>query len=312
MPISIPLTLRLVKGSKLTFAELDTNFVSLRNAIISVNNSDTFVTGGTYNSLTTSLDFSGNTGFKPFSVDVSSMGGGGISVNTVTYLELTDLITNEELIPGSLYIITDTQTDLYGGTEIILQAISTTTLNPKGIGKFYNPIYTGTGNGVWNKYAWFAASSLSGNFNRGESITANNGATGTLVGIVNPSINSQFTFFIPTGGDWTTATSITGNTTSNTANITNISVPSYSIGAKVNWGGRVWVNLTGSVGDGSTVNTFSIPKFANPYSLDSTNWEIVPYDEVDYIVEWDEITDDVEKDFITQLDKSIKILKKKK
>jgi hypothetical protein len=73
MPISIPLTLRLVKGSKLTFAELDTNFVSLRNAIISVNNSDTFVTGGTYNSITTSLDFSGNTGFNPFSVDVSAL-----------------------------------------------------------------------------------------------------------------------------------------------------------------------------------------------------------------------------------------------
>ena len=34
---------------------------------------DTFVTGGTYSSGTTSLDFSGNTGFVPFSVNVSEL-----------------------------------------------------------------------------------------------------------------------------------------------------------------------------------------------------------------------------------------------
>ena len=67
---TIPLTLRLVKGSKLTFAELDQNFINLRNAVNSVNNSDTFVTGGTYNPATVALDFTGNGGFNPFSVDV--------------------------------------------------------------------------------------------------------------------------------------------------------------------------------------------------------------------------------------------------
>ena len=34
---------------------------------------DTFVTGGTYNPVTVNLDFSGNTGFSPFSVDVSAL-----------------------------------------------------------------------------------------------------------------------------------------------------------------------------------------------------------------------------------------------
>jgi len=102
---TIPLTLRLVKGSKLTFGELDQNFINLRNAINSVSASDTFVTGGTYNNLTDTitldrndgvninitgvtdtfitggtfnpstiaLDFNGNIGFNPFSVDVTPL-----------------------------------------------------------------------------------------------------------------------------------------------------------------------------------------------------------------------------------------------
>ena len=73
MPISIPLTLRTIKGSKLTFNELDGNFLALRNAINSVSNSDTFVTGGTYNPATVKLDFVGNGGFNPFSVDVAGL-----------------------------------------------------------------------------------------------------------------------------------------------------------------------------------------------------------------------------------------------
>ena len=71
--MSIPLTLRLVKGSKLTFTELDQNFISLRNAINTATSSDTFVTGGTYNPSTTSLDFVGNSDFNPFSVNVSGL-----------------------------------------------------------------------------------------------------------------------------------------------------------------------------------------------------------------------------------------------
>ncbi len=70
---TIPLILRLVKGSKLTFAELDQNFLSLRNAINTVSSSDTFVTGGTYNQSTVNLDFTGNGGFNPFSVNVQGL-----------------------------------------------------------------------------------------------------------------------------------------------------------------------------------------------------------------------------------------------
>ena len=73
MAISCDLTLRTIKGSKLTFNELDSNFLNLRNCIYQLNTTDTFVTGGTYNPSTTSLDFVGNSDFNPFSVNVSGL-----------------------------------------------------------------------------------------------------------------------------------------------------------------------------------------------------------------------------------------------
>ena len=79
MPINCPLVLRTIKGSKLTFNELDGNFLNLRSCLYQledqITTQDTFVTGGTYNSITTSLDFDGTVGFTPFSVDVSSLTG---------------------------------------------------------------------------------------------------------------------------------------------------------------------------------------------------------------------------------------------
>ncbi len=71
--MSIPLTLRTIKGSKLTFNELDSNFLALRSAILSVEASDTFVTGGTYNDSTDTITLTRNdavtidiTGVIPF------------------------------------------------------------------------------------------------------------------------------------------------------------------------------------------------------------------------------------------------------
>ncbi len=43
------------------------------NLLTIIDDRDTFVTGGTYNPSTVNLDFSGNTGFLPFSVDVSDL-----------------------------------------------------------------------------------------------------------------------------------------------------------------------------------------------------------------------------------------------
>jgi hypothetical protein len=92
MPINCPLVLRTIKNSKLTFNELDGNFLNLRECIHQLENQistqDTFVTGGTYSSGTTSLDFEGNVGFTPFSVDVSNLTGGG-TIIAGNYLPLS-------------------------------------------------------------------------------------------------------------------------------------------------------------------------------------------------------------------------------
>ncbi len=95
MPINCPLVLRTIKNSKLTFNELDGNFLNLRNCIYQlesqITTQDTFVTGGTYSSGTTSLDFVGNVGFTPFSVDVSALTGGtgGGTIISGNYLPLS-------------------------------------------------------------------------------------------------------------------------------------------------------------------------------------------------------------------------------
>lgn len=66
-----------------------------------------------------------------------------------------------------------------------------------------------------------------------------------------------------------------------------VAEPTYEIDDKVIWGGKVWKNLTGDLG--TQIDLFS---------LDVTNWEVIPFDEVDYNVEYDEIGYDIENDCI--------------
>ena len=54
---------------------------------------NTFVTGGTYDTLTKSIDFSGNFGFTPFSVDLSSIVTDDITVTGGTYDSTTGVAT---------------------------------------------------------------------------------------------------------------------------------------------------------------------------------------------------------------------------
>ena len=49
-------------------------------------------------------------------------------------------------------------------------------------------------------------------------------------------------------GDWSTATSITGDASGATANIAGFVSPSYGIGDKVIWGGYSWTNVNGNIG----------------------------------------------------------------
>lgn len=240
------------------------------------------------------LGYNGETISEKYGATISAIGGSGSSqelIITTTRSNIVISASNSTLQPGVLYHITDAHTALYGGNEIVVQAISTSELNSRGMGKFYNPKYTGAmGSGVWNNIGYFTTSNFTGTFSKNENITANNGAVANVKGLVVPlnSGTSEHTFFTVTSGNWTSATSITGNTSGATTSISNVNIPSYSIGQKLIWGGKVWTNLTGSVGSNS-----------GQYALDGTNWSQVSYNTTDYNVVWDEITYDFNNDFIT-------------
>ena len=94
----------------------------------------------------------------------------------------------------------------------------------------------------------------------------------------------------PYSGDWTTVTSITGSDSHASASIQNIVVPSYVSGSKVIWGGKVWANKTGNLGNNGMGDSFN---------LNSDDWEVISYNDVDYNIIWDEIEYDVVNNFIT-------------
>jgi hypothetical protein len=67
------------------------------------------------------------------------------------------------------------------------------------------------------------------------------------------------------------------------------STNTYTIGDDAIWGGKHWTNKTGSVGSS-----------VNKYTLDSTNWDVVPFNSTDYNVEIDVIHYDYIHDMIVR------------
>jgi hypothetical protein len=217
-------------------------------------------------------------------LSAESSNSGGSSLTTVTKSELDTLITNSGLITGANYLITGVNPDLYGGTDIILQATSTNSLSISGKGKFYNPKYDQSiaGYGIWNNLSTWATALTSGTFQPNETVTGNNGATAQLFS------NLDANEFIDLGtGDWTAASTITGNSSGATANIRSVTLKTYAIGDKAIWGGMVWTNTTGNVGSSTDV-----------LSLDDTNWTVIDYNTTDYNIVWDEIQYDYSNDLI--------------
>jgi len=101
------LILRQDKGSKLTYVEMDGNFTYLRDCINYITDDDSSFIG-------------------------------------ITSLSLTDaqtLVSNSSVIPGQIYIISGVDISLYGGTNILINGLSTNQFSPNGIGQFYNPQY---------------------------------------------------------------------------------------------------------------------------------------------------------------------------
>ena len=98
------------------------------------------------------------------------------------------------------------------------------------MGKFYNPKYNQSvdGFGIWDNKMYGTFSGIVGTFDyqNKEGVTANNGATGLMLaaGMI------QWV-----SGNWSAATSITGDVSSATANIAGFVSPSYGVGDKVIW-----------------------------------------------------------------------------
>lgn len=228
--------------------------------------------------------------------NVNEIGG----ITSKTYSEMQDLISSESLNVGAFYRITDADSNngLYGGTEVIVQAIDVNTLGSRGYGKFFNPQYdqTTTGFGVWTDLIKFQTFNLSGSFDYNEDYYGN----GTLLGVDPLDINQHIVFDTDFDGgynflrpddytdDWSVVTSLTGSNSGATIQVTNLTVPSYASGSTVIWGGSVWVNKTGDVGHQNGM-----------FELDTTNWELVEYNTTDYNISWDEIEYDFANDFIT-------------
>jgi len=202
----------------------------------------------------------------------------------VTKAEADTLIGSNSLITGASYEISGVNPTLYGGTTIILQAVSTNAFSESGSGQFFNPKYdqSVSGYGIWSNISKWSATLTSGTFLPNEALTADNGATATLF------TNLYANEFIVTSGDWTTASSITGNSSGATANISIVSLISYGIGAIVFWGGKAWTNTTGNVGISTDV-----------LNLDTTDWTVISYsDTTQYNTVWDEIKYDYANDLI--------------
>ena len=211
---------------------------------------------------------------------ISSTGGGGGQIAfTKTKAEIDTLIAGDDLVAGALYEITGVHPTLYddgttSGTTVYLRAISGSELEVQGMGKFYNPKYNQAvdGFGIWNNKMYGTFSGIVGTFDyQGkESVTANNAATGILLadGMI------QFV-----SGDWSTATSITGDVSSATATVAGFVTPTYSIGDKVIWGGYSWTNVNGNVGASTDVLNLNAEWSKNVY--DTTNYNIA-YDVIEY------------------------------
>lgn len=212
----------------------------------------------------------------------------GISLITVTKTELDILISANELVIGATYKILEVHPTLYddgttSGTTIFLQAITNNELSSDGSGIFYNPKYTLYT--MWNKdCTWTVNAPVPINlFDANEAVTADNGATAYLTGTI------QSGQFFPRVGDWTMSTSITGDITGATANISDVVYPTVNIGEKRIWGGYSWTNLTGSIGTATSI-----------FDLDSTNWSKDLYDETNYNLVIDSISYDYAEDMITK------------
>jgi len=187
-------------------------------------------TGGTIDGLTANT-ISATTIFG----DGSNLTGiSGAEVITVTKNELDTLIGDSLLIAGSTYKIIGVDSELYGGSTIFLQALTTNKLSINGSGIFYNPKYNETE--IYRRNISYNVGNLSGKFSYDENVITDTGALGRV---------KTYGMVEYLSGDWTSATTISGLSSLATASIDDVIYDNYEIGSEVIWGGKKWVKVSG-------------------------------------------------------------------
>lgn len=221
-----------------------------------------------------------------------------------TKAEIQKFIADKTLVPGAFYYIKGLDPSLYGGTTCILQAVSPNTFDPRGMGLFHTPDY--------NKYRIFSKETAElGLYQVGDVLiwggqyytyTGNNGE---MEGYISPYLlTSQFDngattsiiFVDPgsTSGSWNIGDEVSVYDT--TATILDLYInedtygPSYLIlnlpfsFSLPNGNNTIYNDTTGGQIDASgniVTSIFNIPNYTG------------------YNEQWEEITYDQDRDFIT-------------
>ena len=224
--------------------------------------------------------------------------GGGNSLTELTKAQLDDAISSGSLTTGAFYKITGVSSGSNqryiqeGGTTVILQAATTSSLNPKGVGLFWNPDYSEYD--VWSDTFEFTLSgSFSGQyFDMEETILLD--APCNIV--LRPNVYDNTA--IATLTDWEDASFFTASAnypipfesdnTVITGSLSGVSsFPTFNSGSKVIWGGKVWINLDGGLSNSD-----------GQFSLEGEQWTFVPYSSTDYNLVADIIEYDYQNDMI--------------
>jgi energy-converting hydrogenase Eha subunit A len=223
----------------------------------------------------------------------------GSGIINKTKIELDALILSNGLVAGAIYKITGVHPTLYddgttSGTTIFLQALTSNTLSKDGHGEFWNPKYNNTlsGFGIWSNRSTLTSgygATAVGIFIHNEIITASTGATANMVCVpFSSALSERYSYVAITDpiGDWSIATSITGNTSGATLTISSYTPANYNINDKVIWGGYSWTNVNGNIGSASNVLSLDAEWTKDIYSITDYNRviDVISYDYINDLI----------------------------
>ena len=254
-------------------------------------------------------------------------GGGGLSLTEVTREEIGQLVASASLTPGAFYKITGVASASFyddrewsytgygneiqdGGTTIILQAASDSTLSKKGVGLFYVPNYENpeipTAPPDNNYLVWdgtnrfeFNPGNLSGYFDHDERVEITSAYSSSYASLQANTGYSSLTLTMPDNASFFSNPdnypfTISGSNSLTQLEITrSLQTASYNAGDCVIWGGRVWENISGAVG--GPTGGWPLAQL----TLNDEDWTVVPFNETNYTIVADLIEYEFEYDNIS-------------